>query len=183
MRKNQTHCLTSKRVCEVLFKSSLLTEEQTRMVLSKKDDLQRKLERLRAMRLASTSSKSRVLSPITIIDVIDSLKLDRADEPDRQLDEEAIYQALAQAWGIPFKKIDPLKLDLNLVTSTIPHSFAMKHLVLPIAIEGGCLTVATPNPFNVEVLEDIARATQLKVNPVVSTKSDVVTLIDEFFGF
>jgi general secretion pathway protein E len=59
----------------------------------------------------------------------------------------------------------------------------MKHLVLPIGIKDGILTVGTPNPFNVEVMEDIARASQLKVKVVVSTKSDIVKLINEFFGF
>jgi general secretion pathway protein E len=99
------------------------------------------------------------------------------------LDEELIFQTLADEWEIPFKKIDPLKLDLNLVTTTIPRSFAMKHLVLPVAIKDGHLTVATPNPFNMEVLEDIARASQLKVKVVVTSKSDIVKLINEFFGF
>ena len=59
----------------------------------------------------------------------------------------------------------------------------MKHLVLPIAIKDGYLTVATPNPFNVEVMEDIARASQFKIKVVVSSKSDVIKLINEFFGF
>jgi len=56
-------------------------------------------------------------------------------------------------------------------------------LVLPISISKGALTVATPNPFNVEVMEDIARVSHLKVRPVVSTKADIIKLINEFFGF
>ncbi len=109
--------------------------------------------------------------------------MESAGADSRVLDEELIFQTLADEWEIPFKKIDPLKLDLNLVTTTIPRSFAMKHLVLPVAIKDGHLTVATPNPFNMEVLEDIARASQLKVKVVVTSKSDIVKLINEFFGF
>jgi len=59
----------------------------------------------------------------------------------------------------------------------------MKHLVLPIAVKDGWLTVATPNPHNLEVMEDISRVSQLKVKPVVSSKSDIIKLIDEFYGF
>jgi general secretion pathway protein E len=76
-----------------------------------------------------------------------------------------------------------LELDLNLVTDTIPRSFAMKHLVLPIAIEDGCMAVATPDPFNVEAMEDISRVCHMQVKPVVSTKTDIVKLMNEFFGF
>ncbi|MDJ0856667.1 MAG: GspE/PulE family protein [Desulfobacterales bacterium] len=82
-----------------------------------------------------------------------------------------------------YKKIDPLKLDLNLVTTKIPHNFAMKHLVLPIEINAGTLVVATPNPHNMEVIDDIARVTNMRVSTVVSSKSDILKLIDEFFGF
>ncbi|MBW1841388.1 MAG: type II/IV secretion system protein, partial [Deltaproteobacteria bacterium] len=76
-----------------------------------------------------------------------------------------------------------LKLNLNLVTTTLPRTFAMKHLLLPIDITDGYLTVATPNPFNVEVMEDIERVIQMKVKYVVSSKADIIKAIDEFFGF
>ena len=136
-----------------------------------------------AMRGSSSGSRARTSNNVTIIDVIASLDLERADNPNKALDEEVLYQALAKEWGMPFKRIDPLQLDLDLVTDTIPRSFAMKHLVLPIAIEDGCMAVATPNPFNVEAMEDISRVSHMKVRPVVSTKGDIIRLMREFFGF
>jgi general secretion pathway protein E len=135
------------------------------------------------IRDASGVSSSRIINPVTIIDIISFLKLTREDDPARELDEETIFQVLAEEWSVDYKKIDPLELDLNLVTTTIPRTFAMKHLVLPIDVKDGWLTVATPNPHNLEVMEDISRVSQLKVKPVVSSKSDIIKLIDEFYGF
>ena len=126
---------------------------------------------------------ARILNPTTIVDVIASFKLHRADKKKVELDEDAIFQALAEEWQFPYKKIDPLKLDLNLVTTTIPRSFAMKHLVLPIAVDNGHLVLATSNPFNTEVFEDIARVSLMPVKTVVTSKSDIIRLINEFFGF
>ena len=183
MQKNIENRSSPEEICGVLLKVGLITVGQKEEILSKKEVIRRKLEKGRAMRQAATSPKGRVLNPITIIDVITSLKLDRKDDPSKTLDEETIFQVLAKVWKIPYVKIDPLKLDLNLVTTTIPHSFAIKHLVLPIAIKEGTLSVATPNPFNAEVMEDIARVSHLKVRPVVSPKSDIIKLINEFFGF
>jgi len=183
MAKNPIEALSPKTVCQALLKRKLITVEQGREILKKQDGLRRKLERAQGMRRTTTSSKSGAKNTITIIDVIASLDLHRADNPSMPLDEEVIYQALAREWKIPFKKIDPLKLDLNLVTDTIPRSFAMKHLVLPIAVEDGCMAVATPNPFNVEAMEDISRVCQMKVKPVVSSKTDILRLMNEFFGF
>ena len=183
MPKDSNKGLSEEYVLKVLQKLRLITEDQKKEIFNKKRNIKRKLERLRAVRQASASSRGRIINPITIVDVITNLELKRADDPYTILDEETIFQALAKAWKIPYKKIDPLKLDLNLVTTTIPQGFAMKHLVLPTAINGGFLTVATPNPFNEEAIQDIAQASQLKIKTVVSTKTDIVKLINEFFGF
>jgi len=173
--------LSEDYVLKVLQKLRLISEDQTKEVYTKRKDVRRKLEKLRAVRQAS--SRGRIMNPITIVDVITHMELRRADDSATILDEETIFQALSKAWKTPYKKIDPLKLDLNLVTTTIPHGFAMKHLVLPIAIKDGYLTVATPDPFNEEVIQDIAQVSHLKVRPVVSTKTDIIKLINEFFGF
>jgi general secretion pathway protein E len=170
-------------VCKVLVKNRLLAANRAREILRQKDVLLEKLEKLRQKKYENTPAAELINNPLTIVDAITSLKLSRLDNPALPLDEETIYQALAREWGIPFFKLDPLKLDLNVVTNSITRSFAMKHLVLPVQIKEGILTVATPNPFNLEVLDDIASATKMRVQMAVSPKSDVIKLINEFFGF
>ncbi|MFH0844910.1 MAG: GspE/PulE family protein [Pseudomonadota bacterium] len=174
---------STKNVCDILSKQGLLSEDQKKEILLKEHGLRNKLEKLQAMQHASASSKGRIVNPVTIVDIIKSLEILRADQAHKVLDEEAIFQALAREWEVPFQRIDPLKLDLNLATTTIPHTFAMKHLVLPIEIKDGYLTVAMTNPFNVEVIQDIAQVTQLKIRPIVSTKTEIIKIINEFFGF
>jgi general secretion pathway protein E len=167
---------------KILSTRGYLSAEQEEEILRKRAGLQKKLEQLEAVKRTSTS-KARIISPVTIVDVISTLNFRRADDPDKALDEDAIYQVLADEWKVPFRKVDPLKLDINLVTGTIPHSFAMKHLVIPVDKGDGVLTVATPNPFNVEVIEDLSRVSHMKVQPVVTPKRDIVKLLNEFFGF
>ncbi|MEE8300571.1 MAG: ATPase, T2SS/T4P/T4SS family, partial [Desulfatiglandales bacterium] len=183
MTKDSTSPISAKNVCRTLLKKGLISKVQAGDIFKKKDTLRQKLEKLQVIRDASGGSSSKIINPITIIDIISFLKLERRDDPDKELDEETIFQALAEEWKIDYKKIDPLKLDLKLVTTTIPRSFAMKHLVLPTGVKDGWLTVATPNPHNIEVMEDISRVSQLKVKPVVSSKSDIIKLIGEFYGF
>ncbi len=183
MTKGSPAPLSAENVCRILLKRGLLSKEQRDEIFKKKNALQGKLEKLQMIKGASKGTSSSVMNPVTIIDIISFLKLDRRDDPERELDEETIFQALAEEWGVEYKKIDPLTLDLKVVTTTIPRSFALKHLVLPIAVHDGLLTVATPNPHNLEVMEDIGRVSQLRVRPVVSSKTDVTKLIDEFYGF
>ncbi|MBU0544387.1 MAG: GspE/PulE family protein [Proteobacteria bacterium] len=172
--------LSSESVCRALLKKRIISREQIKETLEKMEILKRKIEK---SRLKQHPSGIKTAADVSIIDIIASQKYQRADGSLKVADEDTIFQALAEEWGLPFKKIDPLKLNLNLVTTTIPRSFAMRHKILPVSVENGCLTVATPDPFNVEVFDDIARAIQMRVIVVVSSKSDIVKLIDEFFGF
>jgi len=175
--------LSDEMICNALVKKCCLTAAQSRDLLRKKEILKQQLQKRRMKQRQGADERRRLNLRIDFVDVLTALNLKRSDDPGRPLDEDAIYQALADDWAIPYHKIDPLKLDLNTVTSIIPHTFAMKHLVMPVAVHDGRLTVATPNPFNREILEDIERASQLKVRAVVSSKSDIVKLINEFYGF
>jgi len=173
--------LSCQNVCRTLTQNGIISFAQAKDIMVKQVRLQPGSPK--SQNLSNNYRKLKTLNGLSIIDVIASLNLERADDTTRVIDEETIYQALSSTWGIPYKKINPLKLDLNLVTSTIPKSFARKHLVLPIAVEDGQLVVATANPFDMEALQDIERATCMKVKVVISPKSDILQLIDEFFGF
>jgi general secretion pathway protein E len=170
-------------VCKLLVQNKLLAANRAKEILRQKGALLEKLEKVREKNYQNTPAAALISNPLTIVDVIASLNLSRLDSPNLPLDEETIYKALAHEWQIPYYKLDPLKLDLNVVTNSITRSFAMKHLVLPVEVSEGVLTVATPNPFNLEVLDDISSATKMRVRMVVSPKSEVIKIINEFFGF
>jgi general secretion pathway protein E len=183
MHKNDTDAFSDKRVCQTLIKHGLITREQVKEIYQKKDRVREKIEKRKADRLKKIPSGVKIINPTTIVDVIVSLNFKRADNPALELDEECIFQALSVEWGQPYQKIDPLELDLNLVTTTIPRSFAMKHLMLPIGVKSGHLIVATSNPFNAEAITDINRVSHMPVKTVVSSKTDIIRLIDEMYGF
>ncbi|MGD2272283.1 MAG: GspE/PulE family protein [Desulfobacterales bacterium] len=169
-----------KVVCTALVKRGVISPDKAKEIIVKQPAVRKKLEKQKGKGPAGTAPGNKA---ITIVDVISSMKLSREDDQPGYVDEDAVFQVLAQEWDLPYKKIDPLKLDLNLVTTTIPRNFAMKHLVLPIDIKDGYVTVASPIPPNLEVLDDITRVTNLKINTIISSKTDVMKLINEFFGF
>jgi len=183
MATDNEHPFSDKFVCVALVGQRLVTKEQAIEIFEKKEKIRESIEKQKEKRIGKMPAGARITNPTTIVDVIISFKYTRADKPDVELDEDAIFKALAKVWDMPYRKIDPLKLDLNLVTATIPRSFAMKHLVLPIEVDNGSLVVATSNPFNAEVFEDIGRVSLMPVKVVVTSKTDIIRLIDEFFGF
>ncbi len=178
------HPMTDKNILQALVKQQLVTKAQAREILFKIDSLKRRLEAQRLRQNKEREPDGVIDSnPVTLLDVLAERSLYRIGDNFKGLDEEAMYQALAVEWGLPYQTIDPLKLDLNLVTTTIPHSFARKHLIIPLARQNGELILAATNPFNREVFDDISRAIQSKVRPVVATKTSIIKTVDEFFGF
>ena len=182
MQTDQKFHFTSLDIYKTLIKQRLLSSEKAEEILAKEDAVRKKLER-KAGKACSAKDRSNGNGQVDIIDVIASLKAPREDGKTGLVDEDAIFAALAKEWDLPYKKIDPLNLDLNLVTSMIPHNFAASHLVLPIDKKDNTLFVATPVPLNLEVLDDIRRVTNLNAEAVITPRSDVKRLVDEFFGF
>jgi general secretion pathway protein E len=169
-----------KTVCTALAKRGVISRDKAKGILTKQATVRKKLEKQTARKQKEGVADA---NSVTIVDVIASMKLGREDGQPGFLDEDAVFEVLALEWDLPYTKIDPLKLDLNLVTTTIPRNFAMKHLVLPIDIKDGHVTVASPSPPNLDVLDDITRVTNLKVDIIISSKTDIIKLIKEFFGF
>jgi general secretion pathway protein E len=166
----------------VLSRRGLISERQGKVIAQKAPAQKEKLNQLYKVKRGGLSSLRRG-EEITPVDVLASMGLKLGKGADGRLNEEDIMRMVAADLGMTFKKIDPLKLDLELVTQTIPKSFALKHMVLPVDSSLEAITVAVYDPFNRQVLEDIERVTKKRVEALISTKSDIVKTISEFYGF
>ncbi len=183
MLDRNTDKLSSKRICKSLINAGLISVEQAKYALKNEDAVRKSLKLKKTKDKHDRELGNRIFSDINFVDVIIALKMKKYNDPKKEIDEDSVYEALARTWGFEYKKIDSLELELNLVTRIIPRTFAMKHLLLPLEINDGKLVVATPDPFNHDAISDVERVSNLKVIVVVSSKSDIIRLIDEFFGF
>lgn len=169
-----------KVVLHVLAAESLLTKEQIESVLSNEDVYR---SRLLKTKLAGAKRGRTLHHDVSLIDIIDSLRFKLPGYQDRFLTEEIIMKKLADYSGLSFLKIDPLKLDSDVVTGVIPRPYAIKHQLVPVRLEGNRLTVATSNPFEHEGIDGIKQFTGYDIEAVISTKSDIYRIIIEFYGF
>ena len=92
-----------------------------------------------------------------------------------------IAQALAAHAGLPYVKINPLDLDLDVVTKAIAGPFARKHGIVAIAKTAERITVAVHDPFAPFPAEDIKRVTGLEADRVVATRADVEAVNKGFY--
>ncbi len=167
---------------DLLYKKRLITPESIKLIRSKKDQ-----QRQTLLRQAVSGKKGvkpvRLGKQLDLVDIIASLHIELPGAKGEELTEEVIMRAMAEDLGIPFKKLDPLELDLKVVTKTIPKNFAIKHLLLPFAIKNGILEVAVYDPDTRSALADVERVSQLSVKAYLSTKADISKVLAEFFGF
>ncbi|HKK90621.1 MAG TPA: GspE/PulE family protein, partial [Desulfobacteraceae bacterium] len=170
-------------ICQILVRAGLISKNKAGELLRQRQVLKKGLEKKKKQNNGKTENRVRGETDVSFLDVVAAMKLKRLDAPLKIIDEDTLYEAVARGWGFSYRKIDPLELELNLVTQIIPRTFAMKHLLLPLWMASGQLVVATPDPFNHEAIDDVQRVSNLKVQPVVSSKTDIVKLINEFFGF
>lgn len=97
------------------------------------------------------------------------------------MSEVGLTQALAEAAGLRFQRINPLDLDLEVVTSALPAGFARKNGIVAIGQNAGKIVVAVHDPFAPFPDEDIRRVTGLEVEKVVAPKSDIEAISRSFY--
>jgi general secretion pathway protein E len=171
-----------KYLLDLLARNNLLTEEQVNTFTLKKEQHRQLLIRKLGGRRANDHRKSPLSQP-DVVDILVSLQFVIPGRKNQVLSEDMIMRLVAKDLKMPFKKLDPLELDLDLVTKTIPKSFALKHLLLPFDIRNGIYEVAIYDPAKRSALDDIERANQIKIKAYLSTKSDIGRMLAEFFGF
>ena len=89
------------------------------------------------------------------------------------LPEEDIAQAVALDAGLPFRVINPLELNPEVVTGALPAPFARRHTICALARDTDTLTVAVANPFDRGAIADLERYLGVRVKVVVATRSDI----------
>jgi len=166
---------------QVLLKRGLLSKEQYKDILSKGNAQKARLQKLQE--ISHPRRLYQVQYPVLPAEVISSFNIEMPGKNGKILTEDIITEVIADEVGIEYKKIDPLKLKLDVVTSYVSRPFAMRHLFIPIDGKDGVITIAVADPFNLEAIESLKSARKIKIKLVLSSKSDILKIIREFFGF
>ncbi len=112
---------------------------------------------------------------------VGSLGIEQAIKQLGFANEIQIAQALAAHANLPYVKINPLDLDIDVVTKGLSGPFARKHGLVAIAKSEDKITVAVHDPFAPFPADDIKRVTGLDVERVVATRTDVETVNKGFY--
>jgi general secretion pathway protein E len=101
--------------------------------------------------------------------------------PRRLMTLEWLVEWLAGKLDVPYHHVDPLKIDLVAVTSTMSNAYAERYRILPVAVGNGVLTVATSEPFVRAWADELEKILHLRIKLVFANPLDIKRYLGEFF--
>lgn len=146
--------------------------------LLEKDSLINQQQRVQLANISSDQTKIQNHPLITIAEQ----GWQSATNPSYPLSIETLTKWLAKKVNQPYLRIDPLKIDVQKITSVVSQAYASKLKILPVEVSNTELTVATCEPFITTWESELARIAKLKINRVVINPKDLERYLIEFYG-
>lgn len=169
--------LAFEMLLETLRERHVIDEAEKKHILSQESKLRQQLFRQTRDKYAGKLANPGSIHPIDLL-----LSLEVFSEGEKGLDEETMTRYIAEKANVPFVVIDPLKVNMEVLTKYISRPFARKHHVVPIKEEGDDLTCAMIDPFDQVLLDSLRRNTGKNIVAVVATKTDITRILTEFYG-
>jgi general secretion pathway protein E len=164
---------------EILVKDELLSTVQAKDIEGRAITLR---SRVVKERVGSVRSQAAVRYNASPAEIVAAAALPHPTKPRKKVDEDCIAESLAKAASLPYLKIDPLRLDSNLITKTLSRPFVKRHVAVPLERDGEHLRIAITDPFDSMLLETLTSSIQAPLTYVISSKRDVLAIIDRIYG-
>ncbi len=176
-----TPILTTQALTQLLVKGGLLDPEAAREIGASEKSLVDTISKERRADYARLGLTGNAAKP-SAVDIVAYMNLQIPGLPGKFLTEDKIVQFLAEAYKLPYRKIIPMELDPNFVTTQLPKAYAQKHMLIPLANEAGATVVAIPDLSAMDIFPELERTLNKKFKPVFASRSDIFKVISEFWG-
>ncbi len=138
----------------------------------------RLMDKAVAERVLSVKSRDTQIHPLALLAEMNLRTPDAARE---LLDIERLTRWLADKSRLPYQHIDPLRVDFARVVDVFSSNYATSHAILPLAIHGSDVVVATCEPFADDWIPEIERLTRKGIRRVIANPLDVARYTVEFY--
>jgi len=95
--------------------------------------------------------------------------------------EEALTSILSRQYGISSINLTYFEPDAEII-KLVPREFALKHQVVPLRRDASTLQVATSDPNNVVILDELKFMTGCTIEPLVAAESQIRVTVEKLYG-
>lgn len=92
-----------------------------------------------------------------------------------------IANTLASQLGIRYVSLESGPIEPDAI-AVVPENLARKYLCIPMRVDKRQLSVAMVDPLDYECIKDIGFRTSLEVNPLISTRKEILKAIDQHYN-
>ncbi|MCD4781493.1 MAG: GspE/PulE family protein [Candidatus Omnitrophica bacterium] len=110
-----------------------------------------------------------------------NIGLDKALIESGAIKEEDVLSFLVQELNIPFINLNKYKIDPSL-QEVISARVARQYQIIPLSALQYTITIATSDPLNIFLVDDLKNITGRDVDLVMSPTSDIIKALDVFYG-
>jgi len=94
---------------------------------------------------------------------------------------EIVMQAYAESVGLPYIDLGDIPIDEELIP-LVPAPTARQHLFVPLLVDDGMLLIASPNPVNPDVQDDLRLRVEHPVRTVLCTPAAINILVSKYYS-
>ncbi len=103
-------------------------------------------------------------------------------EPKQKIDLDFLTRWLARKVDLPWKRIDPLQIDVPAVTGVISHAYASRFNVICIEAHADYVVFGTSEPFFSEWQVELQRAIDKEIRLVICNPRDIKRYLQELYS-
>ncbi len=99
----------------------------------------------------------------------------------KRISEKQKLKCMGLQMGVPFVDLAVIEPD-QFASTIIPHSVAVRLLVIPVEVTEVSASVAMVDPLNLSALDELTNLTGRDIDPLIATESDIRESIFRAFG-
>ncbi len=134
-------------------------------------------------KMANDSQYKKKMGHISNVDILVDTKIISNLQPNKTISEEEIMKLLAKDWNIPYKHLDPINMDFNIITKYLTKETATKHLLLPVLEDKNYITFATCYRPTKEIIHFLKTTTHKTPKFFCTTKNLIIDTISRYWAF
>jgi len=109
-------------------------------------------------------------------------QLKSSKPPHDLLTTKKLSEWLADRFGLPYLRIDPLDIDVDAVTEVVPKAYAARYHILPVEVTDSKVVFATAEPLEREWEQELRHVLKRDICCVIADPLDITRFQNEFFG-
>ncbi len=114
--------------------------------------------------------------------IVASHELSTVTQPPQVLTQDFLSQWLADKLSIPYRRIDPLKVDVARIAAVVSYSYAERNKLLPIEMGVSHVVIATAEPYQVAWMKELEHILNKEIRLEITSPADIERFRVEFYA-